>query len=113
MAITFCRSKHARLKPLFNRMCLLAPSHTLFSATLDTLRSRFGGNGAGDFNIEWSQASYTSQKNVAIGGRFAGGGKIATFDYSLLQSSTHILPTIGRAGLSTHAVDKKGNLRPL
>ena len=82
-------------------------------ATVDKLRSRFGGNGAGDFTIEWSQASYASQKNVAIGGRFAGGGKIATFDYSLLQSSTHVLPTIGRAGLSTHAVDKKGNLRPL
>ena|ERR1712008_13084 len=85
----------------------------LNSATLDKLRSRFGGNGAGDFTIEWSQASYASQKNVAIGGKFAGGGKVATYDYSLLESSTHVLPTIGRAGLSTHAIDKKGNLRPL
>ena len=102
-------------------MCLLAPPphthtptpHTPFSATLEKLNSRFGGNGAGDFNIQWSQASYASQKNVLSGGRLAGGDKTAAFDYSLLQSSAHTLPTIGRAGLSTRAVDKHGNLRPL
>lgn len=81
---------------------------TLLSATLDKVNSRFGGNGAGDFNIEWSQSSYASQKNV-----LTGGDKTATFNYSLLLSSTHTLPTIGRAGLSTRAVDKHGNLRPL
>ena len=86
---------------------------TPFSATLEKLNSRFGGNGAGDFNIQWSQASYASQKNVLSGGRLAGGDKTAAFDYSLLQSSAHTLPTIGRAGLSTRAVDKHGNLRPL
>jgi hypothetical protein len=97
-------------------VCLLAPApptHTLFSATLAKVNSRFGQNGAGDFNIEWSQASYASQKSVLTGGRLAGGDKTATFDYSLLQSSTHTLPTMGRAGLSTHAVNKHGNLRPL
>ena len=92
---------------------LLPPPHTPFSATLEKLNSRFGGNGAGDFNIQWSQASYASQKNVLSGGRLAGGDKTAAFDYSLLQSSAHTLPTIGRAGLSTRAVDKHGNLRPL
>jgi hypothetical protein len=74
-------------------------------ATIDKLRTRFGGNGAGDFNIEWSQASYASQKNLAYGAKL--------FDYSLLETSTHLLPTLGLAGASTHAIDKKGNLRPL
>ena len=107
--------RSARLKPWVKPRVLTCsrPPHTPFSATLEKLNSRFGGNGAGDFNIQWSQASYASQKNVLSGGRLAGGDKTAAFDYSLLQSSAHTLPTIGRAGLSTRAVDKHGNLRPL
>jgi hypothetical protein len=59
-------------------------------ATLEALRSRFGGVVAGDFTIEWSRSSYASQEST-VAQRPSG----RPMDYSLIERSTLPMPRTG------------------
>lgn len=64
-------------------------------ATLEAIRSRFGGTVAGDFTIEWARSSYVSQRSV---GQAEGDASLsvasANLDYSLLERSTQPMPKL-------------------
>ena len=61
---------------------------------IDETQSRFGGLESTSFDIEWSQSSYLSQKDVAgVGVERADGREL---DYKLVEKSLKPMPVIGK-----------------
>lgn len=61
--------------------------HFLPYNTLEAIRSRFGAVAAGDFDIEWSRASYVSQRSDV--------DVAAQYDYTLMERSMLPMPKTG------------------